>query len=88
MPTSEFDESGGEYQTLSAFRAYKSLADSMHDYDRLLVTDSRYAAAMQSTNDPKQFAALLVQGGYSTDPTYADKLVALMDNYNLYRLDA
>jgi hypothetical protein len=88
MPTSEYDESGGLYQTLSAFRAYKSLADSMNDYDRLLVTDSRYASAMQATNDPKQFAALLAQGGYSTDPTYADKLVELMDNYNLYRLDS
>jgi hypothetical protein len=88
MATSEYDPSGELYQTLSAFRAYKSLTDSMSDYDRLLVTDSRYSAVMQATNDPKQFAALLVQAGYSTDPTYADKLVALMDRYDLYRLDA
>jgi hypothetical protein len=88
MPTSEYDPSGDLYQTLSAFRAYKSLTDSMSDYDRLLVTDSRYSAVMQATNDPKQFAALLAQAGYSTDPIYADKLVALMDRYDLYRLDA
>jgi hypothetical protein len=88
MPTSEYDGSGDLHQMLSAFRAYKNLTDSMSDYDRLLVTDSRYSAAMQAANDPKQFAALLSQAGYSTDPTYADKLVALMDRYNLYRLDA
>jgi flagellum-specific peptidoglycan hydrolase FlgJ len=88
MPTSEYDSSGDMYQTVSAFRAYKSLSDSMTDHDRLLQTASRYAAAMKAANDPKQFAELLYEAGYSTDPTYADKLVALMDGYDLYRLDA
>jgi flagellum-specific peptidoglycan hydrolase FlgJ len=37
---------------------------------------------------PRQFAALLAQEGYSTDPAYADKLVALMDRYNLYQFDS
>ena len=30
----------------------------------------------------------VAQAGYSTDPSYADKLVSLMDRYNLYQLDA
>jgi len=42
---------------------------------------------MRATNDPRQFASLLAQAGYSTDPAYADKLLSLMDRYNLYRLD-
>jgi hypothetical protein len=88
MPTSEYDAAGQLYQTTSAFRAYKSLADSMADHDRLLGTVSRYATAMQSADDPRQFAVLIAQAGYSTDPAYADKLVALMDRYNLYQLDA
>jgi Mannosyl-glycoprotein endo-beta-N-acetylglucosaminidase len=88
MPTSEYDASGQLYQTTSAFRAYKSLADSMADHDRLLANASRYAGAMQVKNDPKQFASMIAQEGYSTDPAYADKLVALMDKYNLYQLDA
>jgi hypothetical protein len=87
MPTSEYDSSGQLYQTISAFRAYKSLVDSMTDHDRLLQTASRYAPAMRVSNDPRQFAARLYEGGYSTDPAYADKLVALMDRYDLYRLD-
>jgi flagellar protein FlgJ len=88
MPTSEYDASGQLYQTTSAFRAYKSLADSMLDHDRLLQLASRYSGAMQARANPQQFAALIAQEGYSTDPAYADKLVALMDRYNLYQLDA
>jgi flagellar protein FlgJ len=88
LPTSEYDSSGELYQTVSAFRAYKSLADSLADHDRLLQTSSRYSAAMGSAKDPKQFAVLIAEEGYSTDPAYADKLVSLMDRYNLYQLDA
>jgi hypothetical protein len=88
MPTSEYDDSGQLYQTTSAFRAYKSLADSTADHDRLLGSAARYSSAMQSAGDPKQFATLIAEAGYSTDPSYADKLVALMDRYNLYQLDA
>ena len=88
LPTSEFDANGQEYQTVSPFRAYKSLTDSMVDHDRLLSQLGRYAPAMQAANDPRQFAQLLMQGGYSTDPDYASKLIGLMDRYNLYQLDA
>ncbi len=88
LPTSEYDDSGNLYATTSAFRAYKSLADSVADHDDLLGTASRYAPAMQASDDPRQFAALIAQEGYSSDPDYADKLVALMDRYNLYQFDA
>jgi hypothetical protein len=87
MSTGEFDDAGQAYQTVSAFRAYKSLADSVVDHDNLLRTGSRYAAAMQASTDPKEFAEQLSEAGYATDPDYADKLVALMDRYDLYRLD-
>ena len=87
MPTAEFDDAGEVFETVSPFRAYKSLTDSVADHDDLLRTASRYAAAMRLASDPKQFAQELSDAGYSTDPDYADKLVALMDSYDLYRLD-
>ncbi len=87
LPTAEYDDSGQVYDTISPFRAYKSLTDSLTDHDRLLLT-SHYAAAMRVASDPKQFAQQLYSAGYSTDPAYADKLIALMDRYDLYRLDA
>jgi len=88
MPTSEYDSSGSLYQTVSAFRAYNSLTDSMADHDHLLMSLSRYASAMQVRSDPRQFAEEIMADGYSTDPAYADKLIALMDRYNLYQLDS
>jgi Mannosyl-glycoprotein endo-beta-N-acetylglucosaminidase len=88
MPTAEYDAAGQMYQTVSAFRAYASLTDSLTDHDLLLETTSRYASAMRAAQDPKQFATLLAKAGYATDPAYADKLIALMDRYNLYQLDA
>lgn len=88
LPTSEYDASGNLYTTNNAFRAYKSLADSVADHDQVLQTASRYAPAMQASSDPRQFATLIAQEGYSTDPDYADKLIALMDRYNLYQLDS
>jgi hypothetical protein len=87
MPTAEYTPGGQLYQTVSAFRAYKSLSDSILDHDQLLARLDRYAPAMQVATDPRQFAHLLVQGGYATDPAYADKLISLMDQYNLYQLD-
>jgi Mannosyl-glycoprotein endo-beta-N-acetylglucosaminidase len=87
LPTAEYDDSGALHQTVSAFRAYKSLTDSVADHDHMLETMSRYAAAMQASHDPRQFAQELSEAGYSTDPDYADKLVTLMDSYDLYRFD-
>lgn len=87
LSTGEFDDSGQPYQTVSPFRAYRSLTESVDDHDDLLRSAARYAAAMRLANDPRQFARELSDAGYSSDPDYADKLVALMDSYNLYRLD-
>jgi hypothetical protein len=88
MTTGEYDSVGQGYQTMSPFRAYKSLADSLTDHDLLLRSMARYAPAMQVTGDARQFAQRLAEGGYATDPEYAAKLIALMDRYDLYRLDA
>jgi flagellar protein FlgJ len=88
LPTSEYDDTGNLYTTTSAFRAYKSLADSIADHDDLLENAARYASAMQAADDPRQFVALIAQEGYSSDPAYADKLIALMDHYDLYQFDS
>jgi flagellar protein FlgJ len=58
------------------------------DHDLMLRDGKRYAAAMQARNDPREFAQALADAGYATDPDYAGKLIALMDRYDLYRLDA
>jgi hypothetical protein len=88
MTTGEYDAEGQTYETMSPFRAYRSLADSLVDHDLMLSNGKRYALAMQAAHDPRAFAMLLADAGYATDPAYADKLISLMDRYDLYRLDA
>jgi flagellum-specific peptidoglycan hydrolase FlgJ len=69
------------------FRAYDSVADSFVDHGRFFVENGRYAAAMATGDDARQFARAVNRAGYATDPAYASKLIALMDRYNLYRFD-
>jgi hypothetical protein len=88
MSTGEVDARGNAYQTVSPFRAYRSLTDSLIDHDVLLSTSARYAAAMQAASDARAFAQRLADAGYATDPQYASKLIALMDHYDLYRFDS
>ena len=70
-----------------AFRAYNDIAESFVDHGLFFVENSRYASAMAAKNDSKQFAIEINRDGYATDPSYASKLIGLMDRYNLYRYD-
>jgi len=70
-----------------AFRAYNTIAESFVDHGLFFLENSRYASAMAAKNDPKQFAIEINRDGYATDPSYASKLIGLMDRYNLYRFD-
>jgi LysM repeat protein len=71
-----------------AFRAYNSVADSFVDHGLFFLQNSRYAGAMAVKVDARKFAAAIGRAGYATDPAYANKLIGLMDRYNLYRYDA
>ncbi|MBI2954039.1 MAG: glucosaminidase domain-containing protein [Chloroflexi bacterium] len=78
---------GGKNITVSEpFRAYASMIESFIDHG-LFFQNSRYALAMQNAADPRQFARLIHKAGYATDPSYSDKLIALMDKFNLYIYD-
>jgi LysM repeat protein len=70
-----------------AFRAYTTIAESFVDHGLFFVENGRYAAAMAAKADPRQFARELNRAGYATDPSYAAKLITLMDRYDLYRYD-
>jgi flagellum-specific peptidoglycan hydrolase FlgJ len=78
---------GGSYNVFAAFRAYKTLADSVADHARLFTDVALYREALQAVNDPDEFARRIASAGYSTDPAYAQKLIDLMQRYGLYRFD-
>jgi flagellum-specific peptidoglycan hydrolase FlgJ len=68
------------------FRAYASFDGSLLDHASILSRSRHYAAARRVADDPPRYARAL-QGTYATDPHYAEKLVGLIDRYDLSRLD-
>jgi flagellar protein FlgJ len=75
------------YRTTAQFRVYRGTADSFADHGRFLVVNQRYRKAFQFVKDPNRFAIEIHKAGYATSPTYSQRLIALMKQYNLYRFD-
>ncbi len=69
---------GQRTRVVDRFRVYDSYAEAFADHGRLISENPRYAPVLDAA-DAKQAAQALQNGGYATDPAYADKLVALMD---------
>ena len=78
---------GRDITVTEPFRAYHSVEESVMDHGRYLTENSRYAEAMRNTSDPRLFIRLVHRAGYATDPAYSDKIIRLMDRYNLYVYD-
>lgn len=74
--TTEYDK-GMAVNRVELFKSYASPGQCFEDYAALLKNDPRYAGAQNSGSDANQFAQALQQGGYATDPHYADKLQAV-----------
>lgn len=69
------------------FRKYEHAEESFRDHSAFLKRD-RYASLY--TLDPTDYRAWargLKAAGYATDPLYAEKLIRIIDNYQLHRLD-
>lgn len=70
---------GGQRQRIrDDFRVYGSFEEAFTDYARLIGENPRYAS-VTTAGSAKQAARALQQGGYATDPAYANKLIAVMD---------
>ena len=69
------------------FRSYRSADDSFEDHARFL-KQRRYAPLFKlKVTDYKGWARTLRQCGYATDKRYADKLIDIIETYELYRYD-
>jgi mannosyl-glycoprotein endo-beta-N-acetylglucosaminidase len=79
--------SSGCFETSAAFRVYSSIWASFRDHAYALATLPRYRTAFLYTNNPDRFVIEIHRAGYATSPTYAQHLIALMRQYNLYRFD-
>jgi len=71
------------------FRKYKKVEESYEDHSRFLTARSRYASLFKlNITDYKGWARGLQKCGYATDKAYANKLIKLIEDYELYRYDS
>lgn len=71
---------------IAAFRAYATIDASFLDHGRRLSTNPVYANAFKYTDDPERFAREIARR-WATDPSYATKLLRLMQQYELGQYD-
>ena len=70
------------------FRKYDNPEFSFRDHSLFLVNRSRYSFLFDFKKDNyKQWARGLKKAGYATDPKYPQKLINLIEKYELYRYD-
>ena len=70
------------------FRKYRRAEDSFEDHSQFLVQGVRYRPLFRlSPTDYKGWARGLQKSGYATDRAYANKLIKLIEDYQLYRFD-
>lgn len=70
------------------FRVYKNVRDSYEDHSVFLSTSTRYASLFKfAETDYINWARGLKRAGYATSPTYADKLINIIESYGLDRYD-
>ena len=70
------------------FRKYKKVEDSYRDHSLFLSKRGRYSFLFElNITDYKAWAKGLKKAGYATSPTYAEKLISLIERYNLQKFD-
>ncbi len=71
------------------FRKYESVADSYKDHSDFLRDNSRYHSLFDlEITDYEGWAKGLKKAGYATSPTYAEKLIGLIERHELNDYDS
>jgi flagellum-specific peptidoglycan hydrolase FlgJ len=70
------------------FRKYNEPKHSFRDHSLFLTSRPRYSDLFKlKKDDYKAWAKGLRKAGYATDPKYPDKLISIIERYELYKLD-
>lgn len=71
------------------FRKYKSVKESYEDHSKFLANRQRYAFLFKlDQDDYKGWSKGLKKAGYAEDPAYPNKLISLIERYELYQYDS
>jgi peptidoglycan hydrolase FlgJ len=76
--TLEFRQ-GSMQREQASFRAYDSVSEAMQDYVDFVKSSPRYQQALDHQGSDSRYIRGLHQGGYATDPEYADKIINIRD---------
>lgn len=68
------------------FRKYTNLSESIEDHGKFLVVNSRYKNLLW-LRDYRKVCMLMQQDGYATDPEYANRLIAIIEENKLQKYD-
>ena len=72
---------------MECFRSYSHPRESYEDHSQFL-KKSRYASLfLLKPTDYKGWARGLKKAGYATDPSYANRLITIIEDYELYKYD-
>lgn len=78
---------GNTFRVDANFRAYLNVNESWADHKKLLLTASRYEPFRAVMHDSSQGAWALRRAGYATDSKYPLKLMNIIKQYDLQKLD-
>lgn len=71
------------------FRKYKTAIESFRDHSKFLTGSMRYQFLFDyKINDYKKWAYGLKKAGYATDPQYPERLIKIIEEFQLDKLDA
>ena len=86
--TTEWQPEGGFLPVKDCFRKYPLIALSYQDFGEFLTSRPGYQQLFRyQRGDYGNWAGQLQESGYATDPFYAQKLLRVIDEYQLYIFD-
>lgn len=77
---------GKRYDIKDNFRSYPDWGTSILDYGVFLTVNKRYAKAIGLKNYRSQIREIH-SAGYATDPKYSDKVISIIEKYDLDKWD-
>ena len=87
IKTKEWYDGNEPVIIVDTFRAYSTWKESIADHTAFLTASPRYRYVI-GEQDYKKACKALQAAGYSTDPDYANKLIRLIEKYNLNQYDS
>lgn len=84
--TSEF-ENGGYINISAGFRVYPSIEAGIEDHSAVLLQDRYVNAGVLDAKNYKEQVYALVRGGYATEPSYAETLIAIIEENGFDKWD-